>query len=42
VDDDALLVRQAKLQREATTFARELGLIEMLGRQAACFSWAAP
>jgi hypothetical protein len=32
VDDDALVVRQAELQREAATFARELGLVEVLGR----------
>jgi hypothetical protein len=32
VDDEALLVRQAELQREAAAFVRELGLIEMLGR----------
>jgi hypothetical protein len=31
VDDDALLVRQADLQRDAATVVRELGLIEMLG-----------
>jgi len=32
VNDDALLLRQAGLQRDAATFVRELGLIEMLGR----------
>jgi hypothetical protein len=32
VKDDALLVRQVDLQREAETFVRELRLIEMLGR----------
>jgi hypothetical protein len=32
VNDDALLVRQADLQRDAATFVRELGLIELLGR----------
>jgi hypothetical protein len=32
VNDDTLLARQAALQREAATFVRELGLIEMLGR----------
>jgi hypothetical protein len=32
VSDDALLARQADLQRDAVTFVRELGLIEMLGR----------
>ena len=31
VNDHALLVRQSDLQREAATFVRELGLIEMLG-----------
>lgn len=30
--DDALLRRQSDLQREAATFVRELGLIELLGR----------
>jgi hypothetical protein len=32
VNDDALLVRQAELQRDAATFIHELGLIELLGR----------
>jgi hypothetical protein len=32
VDDEALLERQARLQREAEAFVRELGLIELLGR----------
>jgi hypothetical protein len=32
VDDDALLVRQAQLQRDAAAFVDELGLVEMLGR----------
>lgn len=32
MDDDALLARQADLQREAEAFVRELGLIEPLGR----------
>jgi hypothetical protein len=32
VNYDALLVRQSDLQREAATFVRELGLVEMLGR----------
>ena len=32
MDDDALLVRQADLQREAATVVCELGLVEMLGR----------
>lgn len=32
VDDDALFVRQADLQRAAATFVRELELVEMLGR----------
>jgi hypothetical protein len=32
VDDQALLVRQAALQREAEGFIRELGLVELLGR----------
>jgi hypothetical protein len=32
VDDDALLVRQGDLQRDAATVVRELGLVEMLGR----------
>jgi hypothetical protein len=32
VEDDALLARQAELQRDAATFVRELGLIEILGR----------
>ena len=31
MDDDALLARQAELQREAATFVRELGLVEILG-----------
>jgi hypothetical protein len=32
VDDEALLVRQADLQRDAGTFVREFGLVEMRGR----------
>jgi hypothetical protein len=32
VDDEALLLRQAELQRDAATFIRELGLVETLGR----------
>ena len=32
MDDEALLERQARLQREAEAFVRELGLIELLGR----------
>jgi hypothetical protein len=32
VNDEALLARQADLQRDAETFVRELGLIELLGR----------
>jgi hypothetical protein len=32
VDADALLARQADLQREAEAFVRELGLVELLGR----------
>jgi len=32
VDDDALLARQADLEREAEAFVRELGLVELLGR----------
>lgn len=32
MDDDALLARQADLQREAEVFVRELGLVELLGR----------
>jgi hypothetical protein len=32
LDDDALLARQAELQREAATFVRELGLVKMLER----------
>jgi hypothetical protein len=32
VDDQALLVRQAALQREAEGFVRELGLVELFGR----------
>lgn len=32
MSDDPLLVRQADLQREAATFVRELGLMELLGR----------
>ena len=32
MDDDALLARQAELQREAAAFVDGLGLLEMLGR----------
>jgi hypothetical protein len=32
VNDDALLARQADLQREAASFVRELGILETLGR----------
>jgi hypothetical protein len=32
VNEDALLARQSELQREAATFVRDLGLIQMLGR----------
>jgi hypothetical protein len=37
VEDDALLVRQSELQRDAATFVRELGLIETLGRAGRVF-----
>jgi hypothetical protein len=32
VNNDALLARQTELQREASTFVRDLGLLEVLGR----------